>query len=347
LALLLTLAESLPGPAAAPLQARDTRTWYQAYSDGQRAVQERRWQAAIDSLEFARRVGPKPGRRVPSYGDRFEDFLPDYYLGIAYLNAQRFADAERAFEAVRASGLIGARDREFATFEASRKTAQFESLLAGAQRALDEKKYDEALRIAAAASSLGVDASRSDGLTTRIRSAKQTADAAVAANAPASSAPAPTAVSPPPGSATAAPSQPSVTPPQVAPPTYAPPATSVAGSPRLGSPAGLRPGVTPGIGSGSTAIFRREEPAMRAFLSGQYSDASQRLTALSSTASASPRVYFYLACAEAARVLTGEAPAGSIANAKALLARAGDVNQFSADRRYISPRILKVLGVSP
>jgi len=56
---------------------------------------------------------------VPFYGDVFDDYLPDYYLGIAYLNVKRFADADRSFELVRTSKLIGPRDKEFAQFDES------------------------------------------------------------------------------------------------------------------------------------------------------------------------------------------------------------------------------------
>src|SRR5262245_4772373 len=129
LALLLALQA-----ANAQQRRADSRTWYQAYADGRRAVQQGNWQAAVDSLEASKRAGaPKPGRRIPFYGDVFDDYLPDYYLGIALTNLGRYADADRAFEAVRASGLVRPNDREYAQFDIQSKKAKAElSALASA-----------------------------------------------------------------------------------------------------------------------------------------------------------------------------------------------------------------------
>jgi hypothetical protein len=53
----------------------------------------------------------------------------------AYLNVTRCADADRAFESVRASGAIAPRDREYAQFDASAKTAKTSAQLAQASSA--------------------------------------------------------------------------------------------------------------------------------------------------------------------------------------------------------------------
>ncbi|HEY7292178.1 MAG TPA: hypothetical protein VH583_20245, partial [Vicinamibacterales bacterium] len=90
LAMVVALQSSAPPQAQ---QRADTRTWYEAYADGRRAFQQGNWQAAIDSLEASKRAAgaPKPGRRVPFYGDVFDDYIPDYYLGQAYLNLKQYA----------------------------------------------------------------------------------------------------------------------------------------------------------------------------------------------------------------------------------------------------------------
>ncbi len=117
-ALLLALFVAAQSAGQAPARRNDTRTWYQAYADGKRAFDQKNWQAAIDSLEAAKRArAPKPGRKIPFYGDVYDDYLPDYYLGIAYLNLRQFTQADQAFAAVRASGLIGPKDREYAEFQ--------------------------------------------------------------------------------------------------------------------------------------------------------------------------------------------------------------------------------------
>ena len=63
--------------------------------------------------------------------------------------------------------------------------------------------------------------------------------------------------------------------------------------------------------------------------------------------SATPRAYFYLACSQTALAILGRADANAVTDARANLARAGNQAQFAADRRYISPRVLQMLGLNP
>jgi len=83
------------------------------------------------------------------------------------------------------------------------------------------------------------------------------------------------------------------------------------------------------------------------FFSGDYEAAASSLALVTSSAGASPRAYFYLACARAALVLTGKAPRNAMEDARAQLALAGDNTQFAPDRRFISPRIRQELGMQP
>src|SRR5215475_3153709 len=125
--IVLAMAIALLGSAPAQGQRRaDSRTWYQAYADGRRAFQQGNWQGAIDSLEASKRAGgaPRPGRRIPFYGDVYDDYIPDYYLGLAYFNLKQYAAADRALDAVRASGVIGPRDREYAQLDQQSKAAK-------------------------------------------------------------------------------------------------------------------------------------------------------------------------------------------------------------------------------
>jgi hypothetical protein len=111
-------------------QPRDTRTWYQAYADAQRHVKEQRWTAAVFDIETALRQGaPKPGRRVRFYGNLYEDFNPDYYLGVAYLNLRRYNEAHRAFQRVTQAQLITPRDPLYAEFV--RQTRMVSGMLDG------------------------------------------------------------------------------------------------------------------------------------------------------------------------------------------------------------------------
>jgi hypothetical protein len=90
-----------------------------------------------------------------------------------------------------------------------------------------------------------------------------------------------------------------------------------------------------------------EQTAIRAYLSGQYDQAASLLSAVVSGAGATPRAYFYLACSQTALAIVGQADAATITSARSILAQAGDQAQFAADKRYISPRVLQMLGARP
>ena len=119
---LLTIVVMLALHVPATSVQRDTRSWYQAYEEGRLAVGKSD-AAAIASLEAAKRIGPKPGRNVNTYGDNFVKFNPDYYLGVAFLNQRRFTDAEAAFRRVQQAQLIGPKDSEYSAF-----TAQYQAM---------------------------------------------------------------------------------------------------------------------------------------------------------------------------------------------------------------------------
>lgn len=327
LAVLLDLFVASQGGAQAPPARRaDTRAWYQAYSDGTRAIQQGNWQAAIDSLEAAKRAGaPKPGRKIPFYGDKYDDFIPDYYLGVAYFNLKQYAQAERAFATVTASGLIGPRDREYAQFQTQAKAAT-----AGAQ-----------------------------AQTLAQNTAPPTGAAGTAvANAQPTTVPAPVnPQSPPPLNAAAAPGvqQPTLqttTAPnsgaQSALPGPTNPGTAArnASAPVIPARVPTPTRTIPPAALGPSAVTN-ERDGIGAFLSGQYAQASNLLASAAGATGTTPRAYFYLACSRTALAIVGQADAAAITDARAMLARAGDPAQFVADRRYISPRILRMLGVNP
>ena len=72
---------------------------------------------------------------------------------------------------------------------------------------------------------------------------------------------------------------------------------------------------------------------------------------LGTTANTDPqgfaRARFYFACSLAALVLSGEREDAELVDARAALQAAGRLDQFAADRRIISPRVLAALGVQP
>lgn len=328
----LTLIVSLQSAAPAPQRRPDARTWYQAYSDGMRAFQQGNWQAAIDSLEAAKRAGaPKPGRRVPFYGDVYNDFMPDYYLGIAYVNLKKYAEADRAFEAVRASGVIGPKDREYQQFDAQAKVAKSQLVLANAAPA--------AAVPTAAAGNAPANAPNTAAPTASQTPAYQP-PAPVQQNVPLPTVQAPVAQPPPVGTAAAA-----------------------AGSARAREEARARDtaranaaaplasqGASPNRPNqgvmGRVIAPADEQAAIAAYLSGQYDQAATLLAGAESGFVATPRAIFYLACSRTALAILGQADAAALDRARALLARAGDPAQFAADQRYVSPRVLRMLGVA-
>jgi hypothetical protein len=324
LALALGLFIASQNAAAQTPPRRDTRAWYQAYADGVRALQQGRWQEAIDSLEASKRAGaPKPGRKVPSYGDNFVDFLPDYYLGVAYTNLKQYVQADRAFAAVRASGLIGPRDREYGEFEKQATVASAE-------------------------------VNRAPAVTgAPIPSGAANASAANAANAPPSTPnPAIQQTPPPQNAATTAVQQ---APPQTNPLSNAgPPATAVTGAPAAAASKAPGNTVTPRpapiqqnrpVPPGQVAAAN-EQAAIVAYLSGNYDQVPLLLGRAVTANAATPRAYFYLACSHTVLAILGGGDANSLTDARAMLARAGDPAQFAEDRRYISPRVLQMLGLN-
>lgn len=325
LALVLSLFIASPGSAAQNPPRRDTRAWYQAYSDGTRAFQQRRWQEAIDSFEAAKRAAgaPKPGRRVPSYGDNFVDFIPDYYLGVAYTNLNQYGPADRAFAAVRAGGLIGPRDREYAEFQKL-------SGMASAQ-----------LKVPSTVAGIANPPAAGNAGNT------------LAANQPADNPnPAIQQPIPPPNNASAAAQQP---PPQTnnpppnivqqAPIGRGAPANTAGNAAIVPTPRPIRPPQNRPIAPGAVAAAN-EQAAIGAYLSGQYDQVETLIGKDVAANSATPRAYFYLACSQTALAILGRADANAVNDARTTLSRAGNPAQFAADRRYISPRVLQMLGLN-
>ncbi|MGE0461105.1 MAG: hypothetical protein AB7Q16_07025 [Vicinamibacterales bacterium] len=362
-AALLSVALLSSTPAA---QQRDVRLWYQAYDEGVRAVQRGDWAAAIASLEAARQSGPAPGRRVLFQGDRVDRFNPDYYLGLAYLATRRFADAEAAFRRVLDAKILTQGDKEFPTLGAQLASATYERLLADGERAIAARRYADAekaakdaeglapssdgraARLAAVArfegviaraenattrgqwydaqvaldeaGKLGVSADRVAELRRRLAESERRAEAIV--EAPPAEKGLPTQDAPP------IENQPD--------PTRDPGNVVRVPDGTLNVEGTQPPLPTPGDPP--------EYPALVAFLGGNYSEAVALLTPLARAGQATPRALLYLACSNAALVATGRAGDDVLTEARAQFARAGPLGPSAPDRRYISPRLLRMLG---
>ncbi|MEQ1908946.1 MAG: hypothetical protein ABMA15_08985 [Vicinamibacterales bacterium] len=300
-------------------QARnaDTRAWYQAYQDGVRQVQQRNWQAAISSLLAAKRSGPAPGRRVPFYGDVFDDYLPDYYLGIAYMNTLQYKEAAAAFDAVQQTGLITAKDREYP--ELNRQTTSAASAL--------EKQ-------AAAAAPPPSASTGPVQTTTAPTQGANLAGTQVASADPNSNLNPPNKADTPAASSV-----------QLSPATAVAGSTAVAPTPRPPTTLAKRTPVqappAQNTRAASATALASESTGMAAFFAGDYQRASNILSALTVNGG-TPRAEFYLACSRAALVLTGGAEPATLSEARTRFS-AVNATQFLADQRYISPRILQTL----
>ncbi|HJZ12459.1 MAG TPA: hypothetical protein VJ521_09930, partial [Acidobacteriota bacterium] len=96
--------------------------WYDAYDEGVKAVSARDWATAEAKLTAAKATGPKPGKRVRTYGTRFIVFIPDYYLGIVYFNQGKLELAAQKFDLVEQSGVLSRSDAQYAQMAKMRQS---------------------------------------------------------------------------------------------------------------------------------------------------------------------------------------------------------------------------------
>ena len=334
-------------------QSNDRRTWYQAYADAQKDIQDKNWEKAIADLTVAAQRGaPKPGRNVLFYGDVYRDYNPDYYLGIAYANLQRFAEADSAFQRVSQAQLINPRDATYAEFV--RQTASVK---------------DGLTKLAAAVRPTTNPVAQNPPAQNP-PAQNPTAQNAATRNAPAQTqTQAPTNIPPPPPVTQNAGNAPPANNPPVGQNTNAAsPTASAAGAVRPPAPTASKAPIPPrpnpltrpapqamAVSTGivsppvGTLVPRvsDERPGVLQFFSGDYEAAAASLSAVTRASGASDRAHFYLACAQTALVLTGKAPRTSLDAARAELVLARDSGQFAADKRLISPRIAQELRMQP
>jgi hypothetical protein len=302
--------------ASLPAHARQAGgRWYDSYNEGIKAIQRGDWVTAEQRLLDARSSGPKSGRRVFVYGDTYMAFLPDYYLGVVYLNSGRPREAEAAFAQVRSQGLIGARDPEYAQFQA-------QSLRAAADRAAAETK--------AMASNAG---------------SKPVPPPEAPVQSPVQTSP-PTSYAPPavaPSADVAKGDLPVASPPTMQGPVTAGPGPSPV-FPKAASAAIVVPPRIPLPPPPAPVPAEAMQNGLVAFFSGDYRTSVMYLEIAARQAGASPRVRLFLACARASLVLTGGGDLELLRTARADYRGADPQrNLTDAQRRLISPRVLEQL----
>jgi hypothetical protein len=97
--------------------------WYRTYDEGVQAAGKSDWKTVeakmLASVDEAAKENVKTGRNVRTYGMRFVNFVPDYYLGLAYLNTGRAQQARDALQRVEQQKVLTTRDKEYAVLTQS------------------------------------------------------------------------------------------------------------------------------------------------------------------------------------------------------------------------------------
>ena len=326
--------------------AQSTR-WYDEYDRALKAIAAKPadWATAEAALLAARTRGPAQGPRVGFPGEIYKPFIPDYYLGVVYLNTGRASQAESTFMQVRAANIIDQKDSLYRTFVSQSRMATYTRAASDARRLIAAKDFTGAEKaIAEASDSRANDAGAKDlreeldvamkppvlpsGIGTPMNAPVNTANQPVGLG----DAPARTPPAPPAGGA-------------------APPPANTAGNttarPTSNTTANTKGARISGNATSSTGMAdpdRLLAIGLRAFLAGNYQAAADSLRAAADDPYGPTRAKLYLACANAALVLTGGADVALMETAKAQYNAADPrANLRAEDRRVISPRLLDYL----
>lgn len=72
--------------------------WYRDYEKAMQAIKSNDWQQAVRLLNESLKKRDRPRQQARTVGLEFIDYFPYYYLGLAYFNLERYAEAEEALE---------------------------------------------------------------------------------------------------------------------------------------------------------------------------------------------------------------------------------------------------------
>jgi tetratricopeptide (TPR) repeat protein len=72
-------------------------TWFNNYENAKKAIDKGNWNQAVGLLRDALTGKDKPALKAKTYGLRFVEYLPYYYLGLAYYRLGRYKEAQAAF----------------------------------------------------------------------------------------------------------------------------------------------------------------------------------------------------------------------------------------------------------
>lgn len=109
----LSLAVVLSFLFGVPRNSQAQDPWYHSYEEGVAAIGSEEWEEAVRLLTLSMNDGPAQGRNVRTYGVRFVDFLPGYYLAIAHYNLGQYEQAVEQLDDVLRNRTIDEGDDEF------------------------------------------------------------------------------------------------------------------------------------------------------------------------------------------------------------------------------------------
>ncbi|MGQ0735154.1 MAG: hypothetical protein ACT4QD_16065 [Acidobacteriota bacterium] len=320
-AVLMLSAVSVAGQASAD--------WDDLYREAIRHVQRSEWKPAEDKLLAASKAGPPSGKDVIRRLMGRDDYFPEFYLGVVYLNTGRAEAAVTQFEVARQRGVdpktsafrqlpdLEARAAAIVAAEAAKRPAipdpkaQFKNLLDQAQRALNDARYDEAQSAAKQARGLNVDNQAADTLLRNIERGRRSAQLQ--------------------GQLAKSPGLPELR-------------RLLTEYEDSGVPLDE---VRKRIADGEALDTRdkTERAAMVEFFSGNYQRAISALAEAEKVMALSARGTFYRACSLASLATRGRSTNQTqLGEARRLYGIAAqNAQEFSADLRYISPRLLELL----
>jgi len=331
---------------------RQSARWYDEYDRAQKAIASKPpdWKTAEAALLAARSRGPAQGPRVMFPGEIYKPFIPDYYLGVVYLNTGRAAEAETTFVQVRAANIIDQKDSLYRTFVDQARSATYTRAASDAKRLIAARDFAGAEKAIAEASDSRVnDAAVKDlreALDVAMKPPVLPSSAGTPINAPINTAnqsvglgDAPPVTRPPAGGG--------------GPPTGTAETSGNTGRNTTNRPAGPTPANTnaarvSGNGTSSTGPAATDDlwaNGIRAFVAGDYQSAADTLGAAAARPYADARMTIYLACANAALVLTGNGDKALLDVARSQFNSVDPQGKLTAeDRRVISPRLLALLN---
>ena len=349
--------------------------WIGDYDDALAAIDRQEWSKAEQLLKSALAKNSRQGRRVFFRGTRFGAYIPEYYLAVVYTHQQRADEALKLFQKVEQEGLVTKDTREYSQLQqlaASARTVleksqlakvnvsppggggtpgtiptvpntgtgtgegsgrrgenptvpppnaeavrrdRFASLLALAANDITGGRFDDARSRASEARTLGIDNGRVDDLDRRIEIGVTEASTQTALTR-----------------------------------QDWPDAQRLVQELRKLDPgnarvAGFEATISKGLASAASTVIRS---ALRAFFGGDYQRAISLLEPITTGAQPPSRALLYLACSHAALgLLEGDSGSTRLQKGRQLYTRVkGETKTFAADRRFISPQVLRALEAS-